>query len=75
MSAESDSVAEFAERIASLYEQIILEDIPEEPSYRGFLERETEFALDDQGYRVSCTSRHRGFPRASGLPRAPGKGG
>lgn len=51
MSAESDYVAEFAERIASLYAQIILEDIPEDPSYRGFLDRETEFALDDQGYR------------------------
>lgn len=51
MSSTGDNNAEFAKRIASLYDQIILDDIPEKPTYRGYLDRETEFALDDHGYR------------------------
>jgi hypothetical protein len=53
MASESETLNEFAEMISSLYEQIILDDIPERPAYRGYLDRDTEFALDDQGYRDS----------------------
>ena len=44
---------EFAEAIENLYDRILLTDIPEDPAYRGFLDRATPFALDYDGYRVS----------------------
>lgn len=53
MSSTSDITADFAERIRSLHEQFILEDIPDRPSYRGYLDRDTQFALDYDGYRDS----------------------
>ncbi len=50
MTNESDVIVEFAERIASLFGEIILGDISEESPYIGTLDHETEFALNDHGY-------------------------
>lgn len=53
MAISKDQVSEFAELISDLFDQIILDDVPDEPSYRGYLDRDTPFALDEQGYRIS----------------------
>lgn len=51
MAISKDQVSEFKGFISKLYDQIILDDFPDEPSYKGYLERDTPFALDEQGYR------------------------
>ena len=53
MSISEDQVQLFSKLISDLYDQILLGDLPEDSAYRGFLDRETPFGLNEQGYRVS----------------------
>lgn len=53
MSISEEQVNQFADLISDLYDQILLNDIPEDVSYRGFLDHETYFGLDEKGYRSS----------------------
>ena len=53
MTVTEGQVQTFAEAIADLYGQLLLSDLPEKAAYRGYLDGETPFGLDDHGYRVS----------------------
>ena len=53
MTATEEQIHAIAEAIADLYRRLLLSDIPEEPSYRGYLDLETPFALDHDGYHIS----------------------
>lgn len=53
MTITSDDHREVAQLIRAVYERIKVEDLPEEPAYRGFLDEDTPFALDYHGYRDS----------------------
>jgi hypothetical protein len=53
MPITDDQVQEFASAIANLHEGILLGEIADEPGYLGYIDRDTPFALDIQGYTVS----------------------
>lgn len=53
MTITQDQIEEFSKSIAKLFNRILLNDIPEDASYRGFLDSETPFGLDYFGYRNS----------------------
>ena len=53
MSINKDQISEFAGLISDLYDKILLNDLPDDSSYRGYLDRDTPFALDENGYRTA----------------------
>lgn len=55
MTVSEKSVNTLAQLIAGLYEQLLVKEVPENALYLGYLDSETQFGLDEQGYRVSYT--------------------
>lgn len=46
-------VAILSRSIASLYENLLIENVPEDAYYLGYLDQETKFGLNEEGYRTS----------------------
>jgi len=53
MTITNNQIKAFSEKIADLYEHILLSDIPEEAAFLGYLDQSTQFALDENGYHKS----------------------
>jgi len=53
MSITEQQVNDFASAMQEIHSRILLSDIPDDAAYRGYLDKDTPFALDRHGYRVS----------------------
>lgn len=53
MTKTEEVIDTFTSLIADLYDHLLVIDIPDDAQYRGFLDRDKPFALDNHGYRIS----------------------